>query len=256
MILFASDFDGTLHFLDPEWNGYFKQKDLKAIQQFRKDGNVFGLCTGRPLYGMEDDLIGGPEMDYIIASTGGVITDIKDGEYHVLWERTIPVTVLRGIYDQAEKLGYEMYVHADGYVYTFEYRRHQYPSQTVLNQVEDIGERHVTGASIWTPDEENASSFVKHLNETEEAVIVYQNKNWMDVVEKSVSKGNGAFTAKDLFHCDMVAGIGDSYNDIPLLKAADISFTFHSSPEVVKDEADYIVDSIAEAISILEKTRK
>ena len=171
MILFASDFDGTLHFLDPEWNGYFKQKDLKAIQQFRKDGNVFGLCTGRPLYGLEDDLIGGPEMDYIIASTGGVITDIKDGEYHVLWERTIPVTVLRGIYDQAEKLGYEMYVHADGYVYTFEYRRHQYPSQTVLNQVEDIGERHVTGASIWTPDEENASSFVKHLNETEEAVI-------------------------------------------------------------------------------------
>lgn len=255
MILFASDFDGTLHFVNEKWEGYFKEEDINAINRFRKEGNVFGLCTGRPLYGLQDDMVGAPEMDYIIASTGGIIADIKDGKYNVVWEKTFSASILRRIFEQTEKLGYEMYVHADGNVYTFEHKRNHYPIQIVLEKTEDIGERHITGISIWTPDEENAASFVKHLNETEDEIIVYQNKNWMDVVEKTVSKGNGAFTARDLYHCDLVAGIGDSYNDIPLLKAADVSFTFHSSPDVVKAEADYIVDNIAEAIAILEKRK-
>ncbi|WP_305151900.1 HAD hydrolase family protein [uncultured Dubosiella sp.] len=38
----ASDYDGTLYFED----GY-KQEDLEAIRAFQKQGNMFGLCSGR-----------------------------------------------------------------------------------------------------------------------------------------------------------------------------------------------------------------
>ena len=48
-----------------------------------------------------------------------------------------------------------------------------------------------------------------------------------------------------------MCGIGDSYNDIELLKAADISFCFDYSPIEVKNETDYIVDSVCEAIKII-----
>ena len=47
MILFASDFDNTLHFVDEKGNGYFKKEDIEAIKRFRREGNVFGYerCT-------------------------------------------------------------------------------------------------------------------------------------------------------------------------------------------------------------------
>lgn len=51
----------------------------------------------------------------------------------------------------------------------------------------------------------------------------------------------------------MIAGIGDSFNDIPSLDAADVAFTFHRCDERVKQHADYIVDSVEQAIAIFEK---
>ena len=48
MRIFASDFDNTLHFVNEEGKGYFKKEDLEAIEKFQKEGNLFGLCTGRP----------------------------------------------------------------------------------------------------------------------------------------------------------------------------------------------------------------
>ena len=48
-----------------------------------------------------------------------------------------------------------------------------------------------------------------------------------------------------------IAGIGDSYNDIPLLRTTSPSFTFHSSPDAVKQEAQFLVDSLAEAIAVM-----
>ena len=84
MKVFASDFDGTIHFVDEKIGGYFKQGDLRAIKKFQENGNLFGLCTGRPLYGFEGDDIGGPECDFIIASTGGIISRKENGLLKVL----------------------------------------------------------------------------------------------------------------------------------------------------------------------------
>ena len=56
---------------------------------------------------------------------------------------------------------------------------------------------------------------------------------------------------KDTLHIDKIAGIGDSFNDIPLLEQVDVSFTFTTSDQRVKDKADYIVDSVAQSLEIL-----
>jgi hydroxymethylpyrimidine pyrophosphatase-like HAD family hydrolase len=50
---------------------------------------------------------------------------------------------------------------------------------------------------------------------------------------------------------EVIAGIGDSFNDIPMLDACDISFTFDFSDPQVQEHADYIVHSIEEAIALL-----
>lgn len=52
MKLLASDFDGTL-LLHPNRNdNIILKNDKKAIKKFQKEGNLFGICTGRSLDGV------------------------------------------------------------------------------------------------------------------------------------------------------------------------------------------------------------
>ena len=43
-------------------------------------------------------------------------------------------------------------------------------------------------------------------------------------------------------------GIGDSINDLPLLEASDVSYTFPYAPKIVQEKADYVVDTIVDAL--------
>ena len=43
--------------------------------------------------------------------------------------------------------------------------------------------------------------------------------------------------------------IGDSYNDIPMLKMTENSFTFQTSPEAVKNNAGNVVSDFDECIN-------
>ena len=45
MIVFASDYDGTLY-----KNREITQYDLDAIEAFRSKGNLFGIVTGRTIH--------------------------------------------------------------------------------------------------------------------------------------------------------------------------------------------------------------
>lgn len=43
--------------------------------------------------------------------------------------------------------------------------------------------------------------------------------------------------------------MGDSYNDMSMLEASPHSFTFHNSPEEVKNKAKYLCSSLDEALT-------
>ena len=249
MKLFASDFDNTLHFNDGV-NGYYKDYDIEAVNMFRNAGNFFGLCTGRPGNGFGTDLDQAPEMDFMIVSTGSLIRDCNG---NTLYEARIPCKDIEELDSLTGEEG-DLYIHANGDVYTLRCRRSQYPQQTVVQLVSDIADLHITGVSIHTPSLENASSLTERLNKSfKSELIAFQNQNWLDVIKKGNSKGIAALKAGEIFNADLVAGIGDSFNDIELIRKADVSFTFPYAPDALKCEADYIVDSVAEAIDILMK---
>ena len=89
-----------------------------------------------------------------------------------------------------------------------------------------------------------------------DTMIGYQNSTNVDIVFKGISKGTGIQFIKRYFNTDKIYGIGDSYNDLPMLETVDIPFTFHSSPKPVKEQAAYLVDDIAEAINIIEREKE
>ena len=253
MRIFASDFDNTLHFVNEEGKGYFKKEDLEAIEKFQKEGNLFGLCTGRPLYGLQGDLKGGPKLDFIIASTGALITVPEAEGYRTLAQDALSLKDTEGVYHHCSERNATLFIHADGNIYTVKtFAEHGYPNQKVIESFEALKSTSITGISVWTPAFDTAAILTKSINEKFGITLAaYQNGNWIDVVGLGVSKGNAALHAKELFGADTVAGMGDNFNDIPLLDRVDISFTFHSSAEEVQSHATYVVDSIAEAMQIL-----
>ena len=53
---------------------------------------------------------------------------------------------------------------------------------------------------------------------------------------------------KELYGDVILYGIGDSINDLPLLEASDVSYTFPYAPEIVRKKATKVVDTIVDAL--------
>lgn len=67
------------------------------------------------------------------------------------------------------------------------------------------------------------------------------------------SKGVGLSVARGRLGLGLVGGIGDSFNDVPLLDEADVAYTFNRAPEVVRECADVLVDDVVGALADLER---
>ena len=86
----------------------------------------------------------------------------------------------------------------------------------------------------------------------EYATELRKNRNSIDIVRKGCSKGTGIKIIKEHYQLEKMAGIGDSYNDLPMLKVVDTAFTFKTSPQEIQKQVHYCVNDIAEAIALLE----
>lgn len=244
----ASDFDNTLFFRNI--GDGFKEEDIKAILEFQHEGHLFGMCSGRPLAGLLGPLNGIIKPDFYIVSTGGLILD-KD--YHVLFSQKIPFDIANEIYetykDEIELLPQTLSLE-DVYI-TRPHKDDEHAIQII--SMEDMRGKDIYSFSLIQSTVERASQITKEINEKYDEVDAYQNVDSIDVVYKGCSKGTAVLRLKELFHIEKIAGIGDSYNDLPMLNVVDQAFTFHTSPKVIKKEANYVVSSIKEAIDILKE---
>ena len=166
------------------------------------------------------------------------------------FHQKIDFDALKAIYQNYHHL-LSFYYHIEGHPYSVINNGDFYENRTEINSIDELENKDITGVSVYADTDEKAKAICAELNEKYPLVNVFQNNSWLDIVDKNISKGISALKLKELTKADIMCGIGDSYNDIELLKAADISFCFDYSPIEVKNEADYIVDSVCEAIKII-----
>lgn len=239
----ASDFDGTLYFGNIE--GGYKKEDLMKIKEFQESGNYFGICTGRPLVGIENNLEGKVDLDFYILTTGALILDKNK---NVLFEQLISEDTMFSIYDMYKEIT-NFFIQGEDTVYAFK-KEDVNLKQTVINDIKDAKGK-IYGFSLNAYSEENAVRICKEIKYYFHELDAFQNKCYIDVVKKGCSKGNAVRKVKELLGLELIAGIGDNYNDISMLEAADVSFTFTDSPDVVKEKSNYIVDHLYEALQQL-----
>ena len=193
--------------------------------------------------GLTYDVEGIP-FDFYIMCTGALLLDKNR---HVIEEHLLDKELVKDIFDHYKD-------HANIIVQT-ESVSHFYftdfidiPTLTIIKDFEEIKDSKFYSISIVFDTNEEAASYVSDVQERYPMVSGYQNKNVIDIVVKGVSKGTGVKAMKKHLNVDEMCGIGDSYNDLPLFKASDHSFTFHSSPDSVKKQVNEVVESVSEAI--------
>lgn len=262
----ASDFDGTLFFGigggDHPFH-HFLPHDLAAIEEFRAQGGLFGVCTGRPLGAVLDDAGNALSFDFAITSSGACVSDAKGG---TLFSREIPNDDVRAILDVARgqtsrpsflavKSGYLVLGRGNipGLPQEFLKRLRVVGSvdEALLVEPGERGES-VQVVSLGFASQEMAASVAAGVGKLLGGrVAAYQNLDSVDVVPAGCSKGTGLAIARKHFVLDLVGGIGDSFNDLPLLDEADVAYTFNRAPEVVRAGADVLVDDVAGALADL-----
>ncbi len=244
---FASDFDGTLYFRTRTPD--ILPEDLQAIRDYQAAGNLFGFCSGRPVGGLLPFLPEGLKADFFICSSGAHVSDRLG---NVFFTRTIPFETVKEIltlYDRPDCGGS---IHMDGRFYlTREEPAFKNENLPLLHDIELARNGNIHNISFRRPSEEAAAATALDINERfGHVVTAFQNVRSIDIVNRECSKGCGLAVLKEALQIKRIAGIGDSMNDLPLIEAADVSFTFPSAPEKLREAADHIVGSVGEAITI------
>jgi hypothetical protein len=259
MKLFASDYDGTLCFHDKKdvKDGYYKEEDMKAIQEWQKEGNLFGICTGRSLDSIMDSVKEhtGVKPDFYIASSGAVIAD---GNGKVLYADYLPYELLKEIVKVTN--GDHMFIACkEGYVPLSAH----IPSFIIggstkkIHTLSEFKDEPVETASFEYESEEELCYDLPKLSIFKDKLSFYINQTSIDLVAKGHSKASGIYKAAKLFETDEkeLYCMGDSYNDLPMIEALDNSFTFESAPLELRKAAMKSVKSLADAINYINSYR-
>lgn len=244
-VAFASDLDGTLC-PQGSWSR-FDAADVAAIRELQRAGGLFGICTGRSAGGVAHALERGAAdvtLDFQIVATGALVLDGAGRE--VFSCRADPAAVERVVDRYLGRL--PLVVQAGDHMCTFgEPTRDQVP----IRSVADLGDR-VLGVSLAAGSPTGAREVAAWVNaELGDKLVAFENVRNVDVVARGCSKGRAVDVVRRHLGASLVAVIGDSYNDLPMFAAADVALAFADSPREVREKADRLVGSFAEAFAAL-----
>lgn len=235
----ASDFDGTLYFMGQE--NPVKPADVEAIAHFQQMGHLFGICSGRSLRGILDF---SPELhfDFYILVSGALILD---QDFQEIAKYCIDYDLMKQVYDRYEK-DLMIVVQANDNVYCLQAK---IPMQGEIDSIEELKEADIYGLSFGTKSEEEAGRIAAEVRAAYgDQLEAFANVKNVDIVAKGCSKGNALSIIRNHYGIDQFAGIGDSYNDIPMLENVDYAYTFPYAPEAAQAIACQLVHNVAEAI--------
>ena len=245
--VFASDFDGTLYFYKAE--DKLPAANVEAIRRYQAAGCLFGLCTGRQVGGLTPFITGLVRPDFYITSSGA---NIVDGQFRPILKRGVDRAVADAIVKEMLPRGYRLTLDVEGEICVF--APMDYPGKyDVITGVDDAPQGLIHQVSIHTESLDEAAAVSADINARYgDYVEAFQNVVEIDIAPKGCSKGKGVEALREHMreaYSDITLyGIGDSINDLPLLRAADVSYTFPYAPESLQRRATKVVPTIVDAL--------
>ena len=252
MKVFASDYDGTFRLLEK-----VSEYDKKKVEEWRKQGNLFGLVTGRSIESiLSEQIIHRFEYDFLICNNGGVIYDC---DMNLLKMEFMHYQTVCEILKYVKELPIISYVLNDGFhrskmILNKEIVDLKYGAlHDFINEEDILKEKKISQLVLSTNDEALSHEISDFINKTyNEHVISYVNVNCVDIVPLGVSKEEGLKFLKDYYGWEEIYTIGDSYNDICMLEAF-CGFSVQQAVDEVKKHANKVYKNVGECLLDLMK---
>ncbi|MEW6610364.1 MAG: HAD family hydrolase [Patescibacteria group bacterium] len=240
------DFDGTIAGKTHEVSPRVKEA-IRAVK-----GRVkVSLCTGRPVNWVRRvaEELGLTDSLHVADGGGRVI----DGKGNVVWERFIPTAVVHQIAQEANRRGFEITAQIDG------------DDVSLWNPPAEVAAvpalTHILFRSLSRSDAESFMDWMASQHCPLHIVLSHYRDHegpleWLvDVTAQGANKQHALLhlAGREGLNLKKFMGIGDGYNDFPLLLACGFKVAMGNAPEELKAIADYVApsvdeDGVAEAI--------
>ena len=269
--LFACDIDGTLMS-----SGKINPRNIEKIEFFMNEGGYFSLSTGRTVGAV------GPVLDKIkrvspsVVANGCMIYDYENKK--ALDELFLPENeyyIAKKVLDMGLNVGIE--AHSGEKIFTInetqETRDHQeYEWISGENVSFEEASKYRWNKVVYFFDNEKELALVKAMIAKEKAVSAFSDtsavisgrkRKYYEQFPAGVSKASELDKLKNILKIEKGCyfAMGDYYNDLEMIKNADISAVPEDTPDDIKAYADYIAGScedgaVADFIDYLTKIRK
>ncbi|MGL5330375.1 MAG: HAD family hydrolase [Peptostreptococcaceae bacterium] len=247
------DLDGTLYH-----NGIDKG-DIEAIKMIEEKGVKFNIATGRifkQANKMTKDSIA--INGYYICENGSFV---HDKDHDIIYKGTIDDELVKKVINRFESSNAHLYFKYDSKIVMLEKVElfKMYTSDYIIDPEfikKESFNNLVGNIGVISKDIEELCRIELYLqSEFNEVLDVYFSaEHTLNIVPKGVSKRNSIKYVCDILEIkeDEIATIGDSPNDINMLDGIKYSFAMKNARESVKKHANYVVDSVACAIDIIQ----
>lgn len=251
--LFACDIDGTLMS-----NGKINPRNIEKIEYFMSEGGYFSLSTGRTVGAV------GPVLDKIkrvspsVVANGCMIYDYENKK--VLDELFLPQDeyyIVKKVLDMGLNVGIE--AHSGEKILTVcetqETRDHQeYEWISGENISFEEASKYRWNKVVFLFDNEEELAAVKEMIAAENVVSAFSDtsatiagrkRKYYEQFPAGVSKASELDKLKKILKIEKGCyfAMGDYYNDLEMIKKADISAVTSDTPDDIKVFADFIAGS-------------
>lgn len=248
--LLASDVDGTL--VD---SGYINPKNLEKIKFFLNEGGMFSLSSGRSACALSPVLRNIEKVSPSVTANGAVIFDFENSK--ILAQKVLPkedYRIAKMVEELPKNIAVEIHSGLDVFVTkrTAESDDHErYEEFEVEFTTYEEAAKHTWNKILYACDSLEDREFLKKFIAQKEtncdffetiAEIYGRTRYYFEQLPKGVSKISAL---KNLCEISGIKegrlfAIGDYYNDLPMLKEADISAATAGAPDDIKQCADYV----------------
>lgn len=260
--LIASDLDGTLLSSDAT----VSDENFKAIGKITKTDVLFVPVTGRAMYEMPRNVVECEDIRYVVSSNGAVIFDKVTGEkithcftaerfrdiFELLKKYQVTMTIH---YDQksitdASKVSDEAF---DYYGVNDYYRKHIRTTNVMIDNFDEFfsEDREAEMLSIFFRREEELQECYNALESMGDVDITASTKGNLEIIRRGALKGAALVKLADKLGIPMeqIIAVGDSRNDLSMIKEAGLGLAASNSIDEVKKAADAVICSNNEHIA-------
>ena len=260
--LLASDYDGTLYADD----GKIQPDVLEAISYFQQNGGTFTVCTGRVAKGFHaynPAYINAP----VLVANGAAAFDYAKGKY-VFYNGigSEGVSAVRALMREFPELSIELYGTEEiSAIHMSENTVRHFTAQDFsFLQVEDPQQVRLPWCKIMLDagvDSQRVQDFLS--KNIKDPIFLPTTGSFVEMLKRGVNKGTGLLRLADALKIphNRVFAVGDGYNDVDMLKAAEIGFVpKNGSPEALAAAGQVVRSNndgaVANVIEILDRVLK